>query len=222
MIAVAIDGPAGAGKSTLARAAAKELGFLYIDTGALYRAIAYCMLRGGVDPSDAAAVEAALPGVQVELKFVQGEQRVFLGGEDVSGAIRTGAVSMAASRVSAIPAVRARLLSMQRDFARNYNVVMDGRDIGTVVLPQAQVKVFLTASAEERARRRFLELQQKGQPAGYEQVLAEIRQRDEQDSHRAISPLAPAADSVLLDTTGVSPEEAVARLVSLVRAAGCA
>ena len=199
--AIAIDGPAGAGKSTVARHLARELQFLYVDTGALYRAIGYRMLRAGIDPADAAAVAAALPETAVSLHYVEGEQRVFLGEEDVSGAIRTPEVSMAASAVSAIPAVRHFLLQVQRDMAAQYSVIMDGRDIGTTILPRADVKIFLTASPESRARRRYAELQEKGVDTTYEAVLADMEKRDYDDAHRAASPLRRAADAVLVDTS---------------------
>lgn len=199
--AIAIDGPAGAGKSTVARHLARELQFLYVDTGALYRAIGYRMLRAGIDPADAAAVAAALPETAVSLHYVEGEQRVFLGEEDVSGAIRTPEVSMAASAVSAIPAVRQFLLQVQRDMAAQYSVIMDGRDIGTTILPRADVKIFLTASPESRARRRYAELQGKGVDTTYEAVLADMEKRDYDDAHRAASPLRRAADAVLVDTS---------------------
>ena len=199
--AIAIDGPAGAGKSTVARHLARELQFLYVDTGALYRAIGYRMLRAGIDPADAAAVAAALPETAVSLHYVEGEQRVFLGEEDVSGAIRTPEVSMAASAVSAIPAVRQFLLQVQRDMAAQYSVIMDGRDIGTTILPRADVKIFLTASPESRARRRYAELQEKGVDTTYEAVLEDMEKRDYDDAHRAASPLRRAADAVLVDTS---------------------
>ena len=213
MFAIAIDGPAGAGKSSVAKAAARALGFIYVDTGALYRTVALHMLRSGVEP----AVEAALAGVAVDLRHAPDGQHVLLCGEDVTDEIRTPEVSMAASAVSAIPAVRKFLFSLQTGMAERYNVIMDGRDIGTVVLPNAQVKVFLTASAEERARRRCLEMEQKGAPVDYEQTLREIRQRDEQDMNRETAPLKPAEDSVLLDTSDLDFEGAVQRLLEIVR-----
>ena len=217
MFAIAIDGPAGAGKSSVAKAAARALGFIYVDTGALYRTVALHMLRKGIEPADAGAVEAALPGVSVDLRHAADGQHVLLAGEDVTDEIRTPQVSMAASAVSAIPAVRKFLFSLQTGMAERYDVLMDGRDIGTVVLPNAQVKIFLTASAEERARRRCLELEQKGTPADYEQTLREIRQRDEQDMNRETAPLKPAADSVLLDTSDLDFDGAVQRLLEIVR-----
>ena len=217
MFAVAIDGPAGAGKSSVAKAAAQELGFIYVDTGAIYRTIALYVLRQGVDPHQASAVEALLPQVQVSLEYTQQGQKMLLNGEDVTALIRTPEVSMATSACSAIPAVRAYLLQLQRDLAAENNVLMDGRDIGTVVLPHAQLKVFLTASPEERARRRVAQLEKAGQQADYASILRDIQQRDYQDSHRETAPLRPAEDSVLVDTSGVTFEESVQRLVKLVR-----
>jgi len=215
--AIAIDGPAGAGKSSVAKAAAKALGFIYVDTGALYRTVGLYMLRNKVDPDDLSAVEAALKNITVDMKHEEDGQHVFLCGEDVTGLIRTPEVSMAASNFSKIPAVRSFLLSTQIDMAERYDVLMDGRDIGTVVLPNAQVKIFLTASAEERARRRCLELEQKGQPEPYEEILADIKKRDDQDMNRETAPLKPAGDSVLLDTSDLDFEGSVNRLLEIVR-----
>ena len=217
MNAIAIDGPGGAGKSTMARALAKQLGYVYVDTGALYRAIGLYMRRLGIPTTDFDAVAGNLTGVKVRLAFRNGEQRVFLGEEDVSDAIRTQDISIAASNVSAVPQVRAFLFYLQRDLAKTNHVVMDGRDIGTVVLPHAQVKIFLTASPEERARRRYEELLEKGMEADYEQVLAELKQRDYDDSHRAVAPLVPADDSILVDSTGLTREEALQRLLKTVQ-----
>lgn len=217
MISVAIDGPAGAGKSSLARAAAKELGFLYVDTGALYRTIALGLLRAGIGIADTNAVENALKTLKADLKFIDGEQRVFLDGEDVSDKIRTPEVSMMASASSALPAVRAYLLDKQRLLAKNNDVLMDGRDIGTVVLPNATVKIFLTASPEERARRRYLELQAKGATDTYEQVYEDMVKRDYNDSHREIAPLKPAEDSVIVDTTGLEIEQSLELIIKTVR-----
>lgn len=216
-IKVAIDGPGGAGKSTMARALAKACGLNYVDTGAMYRTVGLAILRAGIDPGDRGGVEALLPALKVSLRYEDGVQHMLLGSEDVTSLIRTPEVSAAASASSAIPAVRAFLLKAQQDLAEETSVVMDGRDIGTVVLPGADLKVFLTASPEERARRRFLELQEKGTPQPYEQVLSEMNERDERDTRRAASPLRPAEDAVLLDTTDLSEEQVMERLLALVR-----
>lgn len=216
--AVAIDGPAGAGKSTIARAAAKELGFIYVDTGALYRSIGLNALRNNIDIADSDAVEASLKNLKVELAFDdKGAQIVLLNGEDVSSLIRTPEVSMAASKVSAIPAVRAFLLDLQRNMAKTQSVIMDGRDIGTVVLPDAEVKIFLTASPEIRAKRRYDELIEKGQDVKYEDVLADVIERDYNDSHRDIAPLKPAEDSKLADTSLLTLEESISLIINLVK-----
>lgn len=215
MFAIAIDGPAGAGKSSVAKAAAKELGFTYVDTGAIYRTIALYMLESGVDIEDPEAVTKALPGVEVSLEYGESGQRTLLGGRDVSGEIRTQKVSMATSKwVAHIPEVRAFLVEVQRELARKHNVVMDGRDIGTVILPGAQLKVFLTASAEERARRRTLQLEEAGEQADFQEVLREVVQRDKQDS--AQLDLRPE-DGVILDTTGLSFRKVVQELTSMAR-----
>ena len=198
MVSVAIDGPAGAGKSTLARRLAADFGYIYVDTGAMFRTIGLYALRAGKDPKDNEAVNALLPNITLEFAFIEGEQHIYLNGEDVSAAIRTEEVGMAASAVGANPAVRAFLLEMQRDMARTQNILMDGRDIGTVVLPNATVKIFLTASPEARATRRWKEYQQKGIDTPYEDVLADVKQRDYQDTHRAAAPLKQADDAVLL------------------------
>ncbi|MCI5924397.1 MAG: (d)CMP kinase [Oscillospiraceae bacterium] len=219
MIAVAIDGPSGAGKSTIARRAAQALSFIYVDTGALYRTIGLYMSQHIEDTKDAKAVEALLPKVSVELRFIGGEQRVFLNGEDVSGKIRTPQAAMHASNVSAIPAVRAFLLNMQRELAASSNVIMDGRDIGTVVLPKAQVKIFLTASVEARAKRRLAEHEARGEQIDFDELVREIETRDYNDSHRAAAPLKQAEDAVLVDTTDLSFEESVERIISLIRRA---
>ena len=217
-ISIAIDGPSGAGKSTLARSLAAALGYLYVDTGAIYRTIAYGVMTAGTDPGDAHAVTAQLPGLQVELRHgADGEQRMLLNGRDVSREIRLPEVSLYASAVSAHPEVRAYLLEMQRRLARENSVIMDGRDIGTVVLPDADVKIFLTASPEARARRRCLELEQRGTPEPYEQVLEEIRQRDYNDTHRAAAPLRQAEDAGLLDPTGLTFGESRRALLELIR-----
>lgn len=216
---IAIDGPAGAGKSTVARAAAKELNFLYVDTGAIYRTVALAVDRLGIDPGEGEAVARALPALKIRMDHgPSGEQRMFLGEEDVSKAIRENQVSALASEVSALPQVRAFLLDFQRQLARENNVIMDGRDIGTVVLPRAEVKVFLTAAPEARARRRLLELEMRGQQADYETILKEIVQRDKQDRERAAAPLKQAEDAVLLDTTQLNLEQSVEALLKIVRA----
>lgn len=216
MISIAIDGPGGAGKSTIAKALAKKLGFIYVDTGALYRAIGLYMINNGVDLKNAAAVTEKLDEVEVELKYVNGEQRVLLCGDDVSEDIRKPEVSMAASDVSAIPAVRDFLLGLQRKMASENNVIMDGRDIGTVVLPNAQIKLFLTASAEERAMRRYKELIEKGKKVEYETVYKELCERDYQDSHREVAPLKPADDATIIDTTGNDLEKSVQVLTDFI------
>lgn len=214
---VAIDGPAGAGKSTIARAAAKELGFIYVDTGALYRAVGVYSLRNGLDTENPETVEGTLPHIQVELQFQDGVQHVLLNGEDVSEEIRTPQASMAASAVSAVPAVRRFLFDLQREIAAKNDCIMDGRDIGTVVLPQAEVKIFLTASPETRAMRRFKELQEKGAPDTYEAVLADLKQRDYNDSHRAVAPLKPAEDSALVDTSALTLPQSVEKVIEVIK-----
>ena len=217
MISVAIDGPSGAGKSSMARRLAAELGYTYVDTGAMYRAVGLYALRAGKDPADNAAVTALLPQVHLDILLQDGAQHVLLNGEDVSDAIRQEQVGMAASAVGANPAVRAFLLDTQRQLAKSRSVLMDGRDIGTVVLPQAQLKVFLTASPQERARRRVAQLAEAGQQADYEAILRDIQQRDYQDSHRETAPLRPAEDAVLLDNSDFTFQQSVERLVGLVR-----
>ena len=218
VINVAIDGPAGAGKSTIARAASKELGYIYIDTGALYRTVGLNAVRLGVDiQNDDAVVSTLTDELCVELKFVDGEQKMFLGGEDVSTAIRTPEASMAASRVSAVPAVRKYLFDLQKNLAKSNNCIMDGRDIGTYVLPDADVKIFLTASAEDRAMRRYEELKQKGVETTYEEVLEDMKFRDANDSSRDFAPLKPAEDAILMDTTGNTLEQSVTQMSELVQ-----
>ncbi len=217
MISVAIDGPAGAGKSTLAKAAAAELGYIYIDTGALYRAVALACIKNEVSIGDEDAVKALLPETDIRLVFFNGEQHILLNDADVSDEIRKENVSMAASRVSAIPDVRAFLLELQRSFAKRDNVIMDGRDIGTVVLPSAQVKIFLTASPEKRARRRVLQLQEKGEQADFDKILFDIVQRDYNDSNRKTAPLKAADDAITLDTSELTLEESVDRIISIIK-----
>lgn len=215
--AVAIDGPAGAGKSTIARRAAEALGFLYVDTGALYRAIGLFVLEHGADPSDPNRVCPLLKDLSVTLGYENGVQKVFLNGTDVSGKIRSPEVSMAASKASAIPEVRQFLLGLQREIAEKNSVVMDGRDIGTVVLPNARVKIFLTASPEDRARRRYEEMLQKGGKADYHEVLSDLKQRDYNDEHRSVAPLKPAEGAVLVDTTGNTLEQSVTVLTGIIK-----
>ncbi len=215
---IAVDGPSGAGKSTMAKRLAAKLGYLYVDTGAIYRTLGLFALKRGVDPADAGGVEGLLPQVSIRMDYGEdGLQHMYLGQEDVTEAIRTPAVSRAASQVSAHPAVRAYLLEMQRGMARNHNVIMDGRDIGTVVLPDADVKIFLTATAEDRARRRFEELQERGTDTDYDTVLREVIERDERDSGRAAAPLRRAEDALLVDTTGNSLEESFEALLQTIR-----
>ncbi len=216
MISIAIDGPGGAGKSTIAKALAKKLGYIYVDTGALYRAIGLYMIKKGADLKNADAIVEKLDEVKVELKYVNDEQRVLLCGDDVSEDIRKPEVSMAASDVSAVPAVRDFLLGLQRKMANENNVIMDGRDIGTVVLPNAEIKLFLTASAEERAMRRYKELIEKGKDVEYETVYKELCERDYQDSHREIAPLRPADDATVIDTTGNDLEKSVQVLMDFI------
>lgn len=216
MISVAIDGPAGAGKSTLARRLAGELGYIYVDTGAMYRTIGLYALRAGKDPKDNEAINALLPSIRLRLASVEGEQHIYLGDEDVSAAIRTEEAGMAASAVGANPTVRAYLLDTQRNMAKTQNVLMDGRDIGTVVLPDATVKIFLTASPEARAARRWKEYQAKGMPNTYEEVLADVKQRDYQDTHRAAAPLKQAEDAVLLDTSELNFEQSLAAMKEII------
>lgn len=216
---IAIDGPAGAGKSTIARRAAAEMGFIYVDTGALYRSVAYYCITNGADLNVPESIEKLLPGITPELRFIDGVQHVFVNGSDVSDKIRTPEVSMAASKVSAIPAVRAFLFDLQQKIARENDIIMDGRDIGTVVLPNAQLKIFLTASPEARADRRFAELKDKENAPSYEQVLADIIKRDHDDSTRAIAPLKQAEDAVLLDTTSLDLEQSVKAVMDLVKKA---
>lgn len=212
MVSVAIDGPSGAGKSSMAKRLAAELGYTYVDTGAMYRSVGLYALRAGKDPADNSAVEALLSQIHLDILLKDGTQHVLLNGEDVSAAIRAEEVGMAASAVGANPAVRAFLLDTQRNLAKSRDVLMDGRDIGTVVLPDATVKIFLTASPEARAQRRFAELQAKGEQADFETVLADIRRRDDQDTHRATAPLRRADDAVLVDTSELDIEQSFALL----------
>lgn len=215
-ISIAIDGPSGAGKSTLAKMMAKEFGFIYVDTGAMYRAIGLYVCRKGVQTSDIPGVITCLDDISVDIRYVDGAQHVFLNDEDVSGLIRTEEISRYASAVSAIPEVRAFLLSLQRTLAQNSDVIMDGRDIGTVVLPDAPIKVFLTADDSDRAMRRYTELKERGEDVTFEGVLANLRERDRHDSERVVAPLRPAEDAVLLDTTGIGLEESAAMLKDII------
>lgn len=216
MINVAIDGPAGAGKSTVAKAAAKELGYIYVDTGALYRTIALNAVRHGI-LNDTEKIEAMLSDTKVELKYADGVQSVYLNRENVSGLIRTPEISMGASVVSAIPKVRAFLLELQRDIAKKNNVIMDGRDIATVVLPNADVKIFLFASPECRAKRRYDELIEKGESVTFDEVLDDVNKRDYQDSHREIAPLKPSEDSVMADTSELDLNSSVQLVVDIIK-----
>lgn len=213
-INIAIDGPAGAGKSTIAKMVSAKLGYIYVDTGALYRTIALFITENNISDED---IEGSLENADVSLKFIDGTQRVFLGDRDVSDRIRTPEISMAASRTSAIPAVRAYLFGTQQKIARENNVIMDGRDIGTVVLPNADVKIFLTASAEERADRRFKELSEKPDCPSYEEILKDIIQRDYQDMNRETAPLRQAEDAVLVDTTKLNLEESADKIISIIK-----
>lgn len=218
IFSVAIDGPSGAGKSTLAKAVAAKLDILYVDTGAIYRTIGCYVKEKGIHPRDNEAVIALLPEIHIEMRYAEdGLQHMILNGKDVTTEIRQNEISQYASDVSAIPEVRTFLLEMQRQFARENSVIMDGRDIGTVVLPDAEVKVFLTAPLAERARRRFVELEQRGTPRPYEDVLREMEQRDYNDSHRAAAPLRQAEDAVLLDTGELNFDESLAALLSIIR-----
>ena len=214
---IAIDGPSGAGKSTMAKSLAQELGFLYVDTGAIYRTVGLEVSRRGIEPSNGSAVAAILPEIKVTMAYGEdGLQHMYLGEEDVTIAIRQHKISDYASKVSAVPEVRAFLLEMQRKLARENHVIMDGRDIGTVVLPDADLKIFLTADAEDRATRRFLELQQRGQDPNFDTILRDVIQRDKQDTEREIAPLRQAEDAVLVDTTGINLEKSRALLRDII------
>ncbi len=217
MYKIAIDGPGGAGKSTVAKAVAEKLGITYVDTGALYRTVGLYVKQRGVNPKDAAAVEDLLPDIKIRLAYENGVQNLYLNGQNVSDSIRTQEISMYASLVSAHPAVRAFLLDAQRDIAKTQSIVMDGRDIGTVIFPDAEVKIFLTASAENRAKRRYDELIARGEKVDYEQVLSDIKTRDHNDSTRSVAPLRPAEDAVLLDNTGYTPDQSVAAVLEIIR-----
>ena len=215
---IAVDGPSGAGKSTLAKMLAEALGYLYVDTGAIYRTVGLSACRRGVDPGDGAAVVPMLAGLDIDLRHGEdGLQHMYLDGEDVTDEIRRPEISKYASAVSALPQVRAFLMDMQRELARRQNVIMDGRDIGTVVLPGADVKIFLTAAPEDRAKRRYAELLQRGHGGDYETVLRDIIQRDENDTRRAAAPLRQAEDALLVDTTGNSLEESFDVLLNTIK-----
>ena len=217
-VAIALDGPAGAGKSSIAKRAAKALDFIYVDTGALYRTIGLSATRKGVEPKPSVEVEKLLSEITVDLTFNdKGEQIVLLDGEDVSGLIRTPEASMTASKISAVPSVRAYLLDLQRNMAKSHNVIMDGRDIGTVVLPDAKVKIFLTASPEARAQRRYKELCEKGMDVKYEDILNDVITRDYNDSHRETAPLKPAEGCVMVDTTELDFEQSVEKIISVIK-----
>ena len=217
MISIAIDGPSGAGKSTISRKAAEIFGFIYVDTGAIYRTIGLASKIRGISLDDKAAVMEMLPKLNIELKYNEsGEQHMYLDGKDVSRDIRLPEVSMLASKVSAIPEVRTFLVDMQRDMAKKYDVIMDGRDIGTVILPDADLKIFLTADVNDRAQRRYEELRTKGMIKPFDEVLAEMKQRDEQDTLRAAAPLKAAEDAVMLDTSGNTLEQSIAEVCCLI------
>lgn len=216
-VQIAIDGPAGAGKSTISKRAAKQLGYIYIDTGAMYRTVGLAALESGKNPKIASEVESILDDISIEICHREGEQRIYLGGRDVSEDIRRPEVSVAASDVAVIPAVRIKLVELQRSLAQKENVIMDGRDIGTYVLPNAKVKIFLTASLEERARRRYEELQKKGDLSTFDEVKADMAYRDKNDSGRDFAPLKAAEDSILLDTTGNTLEQSVNQIINLIR-----
>ncbi len=216
-VSIAIDGPSGAGKSTMARLLAQELHFVYVDTGAMYRAVGLYIARAGISSREREQIVSRLPEISIELRYENGSQQVFLNGENVSRAIRTEEASRYASDVSAIPAVRAFLLDEQRALAQGANIIMDGRDIGTVVLPQADVKIFLTASSEDRAQRRYEELLEKGENASYDAVLTNLIERDRNDAARAAAPLRAAADAVVLDTTGNTLEQSLDVIRSVIK-----
>ena len=214
---IAIDGPAGAGKSTIAKKVAKQLSFIYVDTGAMYRAMALYLHRNGIPADDTEKIAAVCGGAEISIEYRDGEQVVLLGGENVNPFLRTEEVSAMASKSSAVPQVRTRLVQLQQELAAVQNVVMDGRDIGTVVLPDAQVKIYLTASVEVRARRRFLELQEKGEPAVFETIAADIAERDHRDMTREVSPLKQADDAVLVDTSDMTIDEVTQRILEIVK-----
>lgn len=216
---IAIDGPSGAGKSTIAKTLSKKLGFIYIDTGAMYRAVGLFMLRRGIDiKNEPDRVAEVLDEIKLSLDYTDGVQHIFLNGEDVSDKIRTPEVSIAASNVAVLPVVRMKLVELQRLFAAKNNVIMDGRDVGTYILPDAEIKIFLTATAEDRAQRRFEELKQKGIETSYEEVLTDMKYRDKNDSSREFAPLKAAEDSIVVDTTGNALEESINIMFNLIDA----
>ena len=217
MISVAIDGPAGAGKSSISRKVSGELGFIYVDTGALYRSIAFTLNAKGITTEEIDKIEATLKETRIDIKFIDGEQHVMVNDQDVSSEIRTAEISMLASAFSALPIVREYLLGLQRRMAEENNVIMDGRDIGTVVLPNATVKIFLTADPEDRAKRRYDEMVEKGMTANYDDVLEDIKKRDYNDSHRPVAPLKPAEDSIVVNTTGNTFEQSVEQLANIIK-----
>lgn len=216
-INIAIDGPAGAGKSTIAKMLAKELGYVYVDTGAMYRAMAYYFLQQGIDKEDEAAINAAVDGADVTIRYEDGAQKVLLNGEDVTGSLRTEQVGNMASSTSVYPAVRVKLVALQQKLAKTADVIMDGRDIGTCVLPDAQVKIYLTASVETRAKRRYDELVEKGEHADLAKIAEDIKERDYRDMHREMSPLRQADDAVLVDSSDMSIEQVVSAILGIVK-----
>lgn len=216
-INIAIDGPAGAGKSTIAKMLAKELGYVYVDTGAMYRAMAYYFLQQGIDKEDEAAINAAVDGADVTIRYEDGAQKVLLNGADVTGSLRTEQVGNMASSTSVYPAVRVKLVALQQKLAKTADVIMDGRDIGTCVLPDAQVKIYLTASVETRAKRRYDELVEKGEPADRTKIEEDIKERDYRDMHREMSPLRQADDAVLVDSSDMSIEQVVSAILGIVK-----
>lgn len=215
---IAIDGPAGAGKSTISKAAAKKLGFIYIDTGAMYRAVGLAAVRQGIDTTDTEGVTSILDDIEISISYDESGQQIFLNDENVSADIRLPEISVAASNVAVIPAVRLKLVELQRELASHNDVLMDGRDIGTYVLPDAEVKIFLTASVEERAMRRYRELAEKGIQADFDEVKADMEYRDKNDSEREFAPLKPAEDSIILDNTDLSLEQSVDKICEIAEA----
>lgn len=214
---IAIDGPAGAGKSTIAKTLAKQMGYVYVDTGAMYRAMAYYFLKQGIVKNDENAITAASDGADVTIRYENGVQQVFLNGENITGSLRTEQVGNMASSTSVYPAVRKKLVALQQKLAKTTDVIMDGRDIGTCVLPEAQVKIYLTASVETRAKRRYDELVEKGEPANLAKIAADIEERDYRDMHREMSPLRQAEDAILVDSSEMNIEEVVAAITAIVK-----